>query len=85
MTSIHINQFKFWKSKRLHIVSTVLDNKINSKSNNVQNRIKNIAIWGSCVSREIFNYTDVANISVYILQNPIHTCFAKQFKINDEP
>lgn len=44
---------------------------------------RNIAIWGSCVTREIFNYTDFANIDTYILQNPIHTFRAKPYIIDD--
>ena len=42
------------------------------------------AIWGSCVTREIFNYIDGANITTYILQNPIHTCSADAYEIAED-
>ena len=32
-----------------------------------------IDIWGSCVSRELFNFTSNFKVNAYILQNPVHT------------
>lgn len=32
-----------------------------------------IGIWGSCISRELFNYTDDYELGLYLFQNPIHT------------
>ena len=43
------------------------------------------SIWGSCVSREIFNYTDPSlKIQRYIMQNPIHTLCYKGLEINED-
>lgn len=42
-----------------------------------------INIWGSCVSREILNFTDKAKTGYYILQNPIHTVGARPIPISD--
>ena len=43
-----------------------------------------VDIWGSCVSREILNYTEAVNCGKYILQNPIHTLNSKPFAIKRE-
>lgn len=42
-----------------------------------------IDIWGSCVSREIFNVAEDIKVGTYILQNPMHTLFSKPFLIED--
>lgn len=43
-----------------------------------------VDIWGSCVSREIFNYNPSATVGAYILQNPIHTLWGESYPIPDE-
>lgn len=43
-----------------------------------------IDIWGSCVTREIFNVTNDINVASYILQNPIHTIFSKPYLMDDD-
>ena len=51
----------------------------------ITNKIRpTISIWGSCVSREIFNYTDRYKINIYILQNPIHTLNFKGLPLNPD-
>lgn len=41
-----------------------------------------VDIWGSCVSREILNYTTEISCGKYILQNPIHTMESPPFEIS---
>lgn len=43
-----------------------------------------IDIWGSCVSRELFNFTNRIKTGAYILQNPIHTMWEKPVPIDEE-
>lgn len=48
-----------------------------------KNKLK-VSIWGSCVSREIFNYTDEIDVCAYMLQNPIHTMFSEPIYIDEK-
>ena len=43
-----------------------------------------VFIWGSCVSRELFNYSDTMEITGYLLQNPMHTLFSAPVSIKEE-
>ena len=49
----------------------------------IQSKIS-IDIWGSCVSRELFNYTNLYKVNAYILQNPLHTLWAEPLLIPDD-
>lgn len=43
-----------------------------------------VDIWGSCVSREILNYSNLISCGKYILQNPIHTLRFEPYIIKPE-
>lgn len=43
-----------------------------------------IDIWGSCISREIFNYTKRYTVSSFLLQNPPHTIFSNSFPLEED-
>lgn len=43
-----------------------------------------IDIWGSCVSRELFNFTNKFKVGAYILQNPVHTFWRDPVEIAEE-
>ncbi len=42
-----------------------------------------ISIFGSCVSREMFNFLQNCKVKSYILQNPIHTMFFEEYDIDE--
>lgn len=52
---------------------------------NSRNRVMPVIdVWGSCVSRELFNFTNKFKPGGYILQNPIHTFWRDPINIPDE-
>ena len=61
-------------------------NAIDHKDINIfRNKSKvKVAIWGSCISREILNYTENIELTAYMLQNPIHTFLSDPFLCKDE-
>lgn len=42
-----------------------------------------IDVWGSCVSRELFNFTTKFKLGAYLLQNPIHTMWKTASAIDE--
>ncbi len=51
--------------------------------NSYKTDIPIIDIWGSCVSRELFNFTNKIKVGSYILQNPVHTFLQKPAAIDE--
>lgn len=51
--------------------------------NSYKTDIPIIDIWGSCVSRELFNFTNKIKAGSYILQNPVHTFLQKPAAIDE--
>lgn len=72
-------RFNFKDYVKYYVNSLQGDQKLTSQ------RLKrpSLSIWGSCVSREILNYTNDIDLKVYILQNPIQTLFFEPFEIDE--
>lgn len=49
-----------------------------------QKRQTTVFIWGSCISRELFNYTEAFDLTGYLLQNSIQTLQAEAVEIPEE-